>query len=144
MLSIKSWGIAFSSMNEMIHAEYPHSIGTWFVGEEQYLAIWPRIVKVDLQICLLQRKYQMALQELDRASAHYEDSSSVDFYRAEIYRSMADHPLDAAEDTAWTETGKKASRKLIANQALEPLPNDVDPEVEAEADTAANLEEISQ
>lgn len=48
-------------------------------------------------------------------------------------------------DVLWTNVrGGVQVNELIANQALEPLPNDVDPEVEAEADTAANTEEISQ
>jgi len=125
-------------VNEMIAMSYPDAIDIGFVGEEEYQAIWPRAFEMDLQICLIYRKYRLVLNEIDRATTHYDNAPLLDFYRAEAYRGMADHPLDAADEKAWMEKGKKASRKLIDQFESEREANYVKAEEFYRAALAAN------
>ncbi|MBW2714340.1 MAG: M48 family metallopeptidase, partial [Deltaproteobacteria bacterium] len=84
------------------------------IRKGEFGSLRPRVVEDSIQLRIAFRQYQLALKDLDRAEAYYEQGPLLNYYRGEVYRGIGDHPFDAAVDRAWMETGKKPKKERVA------------------------------
>lgn len=66
----------------------------------------------NFELWMIRRRYRMALSLADNAAKYYPDPATLDAWRGDAWRGMAEHPGAAAEEKALLETGKPSDKYL--------------------------------
>jgi predicted Zn-dependent protease len=70
-------------------------------GDNQFKLVRRNIERLNLQLQLTSKKYQMTIDNADKVIAGNTDDPWIWYYKAEAYRLMAKYPKSAAHERAW-------------------------------------------
>lgn len=79
--------------------------------QEQFLRVQRAIERLNLELQLTSRKYQMTIQGAERAIANNSNDPWIWYYKAEAYRLMAKNPKSAALERAWIKGESQSAEK---------------------------------
>ena len=87
-----------------------------FVGVETYQSVRQQVTRLNLQLKLNEKQFQLTIEAVDKALQHAMNDPWLWYYKGEAYRLMAEQPKSAAREYIWLNGKQPGDAEEVLQQ----------------------------